>query len=170
MSSQPYIQLIFINLPVSSLEKAITFYTAVGFVQNHSFSDESTAMMSLYNPPPSSSPTTTPDTNTSSPPINLMLLTQSRFQGFLPKDRSICDAKTSVQALLCLSSESREKLDETFEIVKSEGGEVDVAEKQDHGWMYGRSFADLDGHVWEIVWMDAEKAKEAGKEGKAAEA
>lgn len=135
MSSKP--QQIFVNLPVAALEPSIAFYTALGFNANPKFSDPTSMMMVL------------------SPTIYVMLLTPARFDGFLPADRSIADAKTSAQVLLCVSADSKTAVDQMIDNVAAAGGTTDVAPMEKMGdYMYGRSFADLDGHVWEVVWMD----------------
>ena len=81
-----------------------------------------------------------------------MLLSQSRFADFTGK--RIIDARTEVQALLCLSIDSREAVDAIVAKAVPAGGKADPGPKQDHGFMYGRSFEDLDGHVFEPMWMD----------------
>lgn len=147
---------IFINIPVSDLPTSLAFYTSLGFVQNKTFSDEKAAMVSI----PADFDTDPKAAHTA--PIKVMLLSQPRFTDFLPKGRTIADANKSIEVLLCLSMKSREVLDGFVEKAGKAGAEVDVRDKQEYGWMYGRSFADLDGHVWEAVWMDP-KAYE-GKE------
>lgn len=127
-------RMIFINLPVADLPAAIAFYEAVGAVQNKQFSDDTAAMVSF------------------SPVISVMLLTHARFSGFTPRPIA---PKGSSEVLLCLSNDSRQAVDALIDTAVKAGGEADPCEKQDHGFMYGRSFTDLDGHVWESVWMDA---------------
>jgi predicted lactoylglutathione lyase len=125
---------IFVNLPVTDLDRSIAFYRAVGAEQNMQFSDATAAMMSF------------------SPEINVMLLTHDKYRQFTSKP--IADALASSQSLLCLSCESRAEVDETIAKAAAAGGEADSGPVQDHGWMYGRSFEDPDGHHWELVWMD----------------
>jgi hypothetical protein len=126
--------MIFINLPVADLPKAIAFYTAVGATRNLQFSDDTAAMMSF------------------SPAINVMLLTHARFSGFTPRPIA---PRGSSEVLLCLSNHSRTAVDALVDTAVGAGGEADPCVKQDHGFMYGRSFTDPDGHVWETMWMDA---------------
>jgi predicted lactoylglutathione lyase len=133
--------MIFVNLPVRDLQRSIAFYGAVGAAQNMQFSDETGAMMSF------------------SPEINVMLLTHDKYRQFTSKP--IADALASSQALLCLSCESRAEVDETIAKAAAAGGRPDSGAVQDHGWMYGRSFEDLDGHHWELVWMDPAALGEA---------
>ena len=89
--------------------------------------------------------------------IFTMLLTHDKFRQFTP--RPIADATASSQVLLCLSADSRESVDTTVERAVLAGGTADPAAKQDYGVMYGRSVADPDGHIWEIMWMDAAAAQ-----------
>lgn len=127
-------RMIFINLPVADLPRAIAFYEAVGATQNTQFSDDTAAMVTF------------------SPTISVMLLTHARWATFT--DRPIAP-KGSSEVLLCLSNESPAAIDALIDTAVRAGGEADPCVKQDHGFMYGRSFTDLDGHVWESVWMDA---------------
>jgi len=97
--------------------------------------------------------------------IHVMLLTHDKFSQFTP--RPIADAHQGSEVLLCLSSESRESVDSTVERAVAAGGTADPSPKQDYGVMYGRSVADPDGHIWEIMWMDpaaAERGAEAVQE------
>lgn len=127
-------QMIFINLPVADLAKAITFYKAIGFTQNNQFSDDSSACMVL------------------SDTINVMLLTHPKWKLFTA--RPIPDAKSTAQVLLCVSRDSKQAVDSMVEKGKNAGGVADPNPKQDHGFMYGRSLEDPDGHIWETMWME----------------
>ena len=98
--------------------------------------------------------------------IHVMLLTRDKFAGFTPLP--IADAKAGTQVLLCLSSDSRESVDTTVERAVAAGGTADPAPKQDYGVMYGRSVADPDGHIWEIMWMDAAAAEQGASAVEAA--
>ncbi|KAL9102434.1 MAG: hypothetical protein Q9163_002426 [Psora crenata] len=140
---------IFINLPVRDLTAASAFYTAIGFTANHKFADANSLMMVL------------------SPSIHVMLLTHEFFGGFVPAGRTICDANQSTEVLVCMSAESREEVDQLVHKAAAAGGKADVGFKQveEGGMMYGRSFQDLDGHVWEVMWMADEGC--CGGEGKA---
>ena len=134
-------KMIFVNLPVSDLPRSIAFYEAVGATKDPRFCDETCAMMSF------------------SGQIHAMIMTHARFNGFT--SRKIVDAHTSAQVLLCLSAESRDAVDATIARAVAAGAVGDPDPKEDHGWMYGRSFADPDGHIWEFSWMDVEAAMAA---------
>ncbi|HYH37302.1 MAG TPA: VOC family protein [Azospirillum sp.] len=134
-------KLIFVNLPVSDLERANAFYEAIGAVKNPQFSD-STATCMVF-----------------SETIHAMLLTHDKFRQFTPKP--ISDARTSTEVLICISADSREDVDSLVTRAAGAGGRADPGPKQDYGFMYGRSFEDPDGHIWEIMWMDLEAAKAA---------
>jgi uncharacterized protein len=145
--------MIFLNLPVASLEASITFYIALGFVQNKFFSGPCVTMMAL--------PPLTHGAGT----INVMLMTHEKFLGFMPNNKVITDAKKSTEVLLCLSCESKAKVDEWLEKAVQAGGKGEVCPKQEMGeHMYGTSFEDLDGHVWEVMWMSEEMVLKAEKE------
>lgn len=135
-------RMIFINLPVTDLRRSIGFYEAVGAERNEEFCDESSQAMVI------------------SDTIYVMLLDHRKFATFTP--RSIPDAHQTSQVLLCLSAESRAQVDEVVAAATAAGGLADPGPKQDHGFMYGRSFEDPDGHIWEIMWMDVEAARSAG--------
>lgn len=124
---------IFVNLPVKNLKNSIAFFSSIGFEFNEQFTDENATSMII------------------SDHIYAMLLTEERFKDFI--DKPIADAKSAAQAILCLSADSREQVDEIVEKALAAGGRS-YSEPQDHGFMYGRSFEDLDGHLWEIMWMD----------------
>jgi uncharacterized protein len=132
-------RMIFVNLPVADLAKSQAFLEALGAVNEPKFTDETAACMTL------------------SDSIHVMLLTHAKFSQFTPLP--IADAKSGSEVLLCLSSESRESVDLTVERAVSAGGTADPSPKQDYGVMYGRSVADPDGHIWEIMWMDAVAAE-----------
>ena len=83
--------------------------------------------------------------------IFAMLLVEDRFKDFTKK--TISDAKKNTEVLIALDAESREKVDDIVKKAAEAGGSI-YTEPQDHGWMYGHSFADLDGHQWEILYMD----------------
>jgi uncharacterized protein len=137
-------RMIFVNLPVTDLQKSRTFVEALGAVNEPKFTDETAACMKL------------------SDSIFVMLLTHDKFRQFTPLP--IGDAKGTSQVLLCLSADSRESVDSSVERGVTAGGTADPSPKQDYGVMYGRSIADPDGHIWEIMWMDpaaAEQGKDA---------
>jgi predicted lactoylglutathione lyase len=124
---------IFVNLAVKDLAKSVAFFEGLGFSFNKQFTDESASMMNINED------------------AFAMLLTQDRFQGFTPKQ--LVDPKTHAEVLLALSAESREEVDSLVERALAAGG-APAGAAQDHGFMYGRSFLDLDGHTWEVLWMD----------------
>jgi len=134
-------KMIFINLPVSDLPRAIAFYEALGAVKNEQFTDHTAACMVF------------------SETIHAMLLTHDKFRQFTPK--KIANAKESTEVLICISADSREAVDGMVAKAAAAGVVVDPGPKQDYGFMYGRSFEDLDGHIWEVMWMDVEAAQTA---------
>ena len=135
-------KMIFINLPVTELDRSVTFYESIGGTKEPKFSNEQAAMIVL------------------SETIYVMLLTKPFYATFTGKP--IADAHKSSQVLLALSAESTGEVDVTVEKAAESGGVADPAPKQDMGGlMYSRSFEDPDGHHWEVVWMD-EKAAEQG--------
>ncbi len=126
-------KLIFVNLPVTDLAASKAFYEALGFVNNSQFSNDTSAAMVW------------------SETINVMLLTHARWRTFT--SRPIPPA-TSSEVMLAISCDSRTAVDEMSGAAAHQGGTADVNEAQDYGFMYVRSFADPDGHVWEAMWMD----------------
>ena len=134
-------KMIFVNLPVSDLPRAIAFYEALGAEKNEQFTDETAACMVF------------------SETIHAMLLTHDKFRQFTPK--KIADARESTEVLICISADSRDAVDTMAASAGAAGGVMDPGPKQDYGFMYGRSFEDLDGHIWEVMWMDVEAAKTA---------
>jgi predicted lactoylglutathione lyase len=137
----PAPKMIFVNLPVADLDRAIAFYQAIGAVKDERFSDQSAACMVL------------------SDTIFVMLLTHDKFRGFTPK--AIADSRTTTEVLLCVSSESRASVDDTIAKAGAAGGTIDPGPQQDYGFMYGRSFEDPDGHIWEVMWMDVAAAQQS---------
>lgn len=134
-------QMIFVNLPVADLEASKAFYSAIGATNNPQFTDETAAMMSF------------------SEAVNVMLLTHGKYNQFTSK--KIIDAKNESEVLLALSRDSREAVDAITEKARKAGGAIDPTPQQDYGFMYGRSFEDPDGHIWEVMWMDVAAAQEA---------
>lgn len=132
MSKNP--QMIFVNLPVTNLDRSKAFYEAVGFRINPQFSDDTAACMVL------------------SETIMVMLLTHAKWARFTTK--TIPDPKTTAQVLLCISRDSREDVDAIVGTAAKQGGAADPTPVQDLGFMYGRSYEDPDGHVWETMWMN----------------
>jgi len=127
-------KLIFVNLPITDLARSIAFYKAVGATQNMQFSDDTAACMVL------------------SDTIHVMLLTHDKYRQFTSKE--IPDAHKSAQVLICVSETSRESVDEAVAKATGAGGKGDPSPTQDYGFMYGRSYEDPDGHIWEVMWMD----------------
>ena len=132
-------KMIFVNLAVADVEKSAAFYEAVGFTRDQRFSRPGSAAAMNWS-----------DT------IAFMLLSREHFANFTSK--TIIDARSSVETLLCLSRESRAEVDAIVEAARAAGGKADPCSTQDHGYMYGRSFEDLDGHVFEPMWMDLDAA------------
>lgn len=126
-------QQVFINLPVSDLPRAIRFYQALGYSLNPKFTDERAACVVI------------------SDTIYVMLLVRDFFQGFTRK--SVADAHTQLQTLIALSADSRDEVDAVMDKALAAGGS-EAGEPRDYGFMFQRSYADLDGHTWEVFFMD----------------
>ena len=124
---------IFVNLPVKDLNKTVEFFTKLGFTFNPQFTDENATCMIIGDN------------------MYVMLLVEKFFKTFTKKE--ICDSTKDAEVIVALSAESREKVDHMINRVIEAGGR-ESREPQDHGWMYGRSFQDIDGHLWEIIHMD----------------
>ncbi|WP_338721503.1 VOC family protein [Devosia sp. XK-2] len=124
---------IFINVPVRDLAAAMAYYKALGFDHNPQFTDETAASIVI------------------SDTIYVMLLTHEKFRDF--SGTPIPDAKAQIGALYALSRDSREAVDAIADAALAAGGR-EQRDPQDYGFMYGRAIADLDGHVWEYVYMD----------------
>jgi predicted lactoylglutathione lyase len=141
--------MIFVNLPVSDVAKSTAFYEAIGCTKDVRFSNEVASAMQL------------------SDTIVFMILHRDFFQTFTPK--AIPDAKATAQVLICISRDSRAAVDAIVDAAAGAGGKADVGPKQDMGFMYGRTFEDPDGHVFEPMFMDMEAAMAAHPEGPAHE-
>ncbi|MEU8676247.1 VOC family protein [Streptomyces sp. NPDC048560] len=126
-------QMIFVNLPVKDLETTKNFFAKLGYGINPQFSDETAACVVV------------------SDAIFVMLLTEPKFSEFTKK--RIADSEKSTEVILCLSADSREKVDELADAALAAGG-FPANDPMDYGTMYGRSFQDPDHHVWEVMWMD----------------
>jgi predicted lactoylglutathione lyase len=124
---------IFVNLPVKDLNKAMDFFSKLGFRFNPQFTDETAACMVI------------------SDDIFAMLLTETKFKEFTKKE--IADATKTTEVLTCLSMDSKTKVNDIVGAALKAGA-TEAREPMDYGFMYGRSFNDLDGHIWEIIWMD----------------
>ena len=127
---------IFINLPVKDLAASFDFYTKMGFTNNPNFSDESAKCMVF------------------SEEISVMLLTHDRFKTFIHKP--IADLSNAVSCLLSLSLESVEAMNTVMTNALSAGGKEPI-EAKDHGFMQQRTLEDMDGHIWEVFYMDVSK-------------
>jgi uncharacterized protein len=125
--------LLFVNLPVRDLQRSITFFTGLGFTFNSQFTDDKAACMIV------------------SEQAFVMLLVEERFRDFARKP--ISDAAATTAGLYALSVDSRAQVDEMVYAAFAAGG-TPAADPQDHGFMYGWSFYDPDGHHWEVLWMD----------------
>jgi predicted lactoylglutathione lyase len=129
---------IFVNLPVKDLNKTVEFFTKLGFEFNPQFTDENATCMIVNED------------------IFIMLLVEKFFKTFTKKE--ICDTTKDTEVIIALSTESREKVDQMINDVIEAGGK-ESRKPQDHGWMYGRSFQDINGHLWEIIYMDEKALK-----------
>jgi len=125
---------VFINFPVKDLEKSKTFFGALGYTFNPQFTDESAACMVI------------------SDTIYSMLITEPKFKTFTSKE--IANGHTTKEVIVCLSCESRQKVDETINNAIAAGGKAWPIEPLDYGFMYYHGFEDLDGHHWEVMFMD----------------
>ncbi|RDV07183.1 lactoylglutathione lyase [Sphingorhabdus pulchriflava] len=126
-------KMIFVNLPVADLPKAMAFYTALGFTNNPHFTDETAACMVW------------------SESIMVMLLTHAKWQSFT--DRPI-PPSTSSEVMIAITLDSRDAVNALVDAGAAAGGTADLNPPQDHGFMYQRTLADPDGHIWEPFWMD----------------
>lgn len=124
---------IFVNLPVKDLDKSIAFFTKLGYTFNAQFTNENATCMII------------------SEDIFVMLLVEPFFKGFTKKE--IPDTQKYAQAIVCLSAEGREEVDKLVSLALEAGGTAPNP-VQDQGFMYGHGFQDLDGHLWEVMWMD----------------
>lgn len=124
---------LYVNLPVKDLERSVDFFAALGFSFNPKFTNENAAAMIINDV------------------AAVMLLQESFFSTFTPK--AICNAQVAAEALLAISLDSREAVDDFVLRALAAGGR-EVGEATDHGFMYERGFVDLDGHNWGPFWMD----------------
>lgn len=124
---------IYVNLPVKNLERTKEFFASLGFGFNPQFTNEQAACMVV------------------SDDIYVMLLVESFFQTFTKKP--VADASKVTEVLVCLSAESRQAVDDMVARAVAGGGKI-PREPQDHGFMYGHAFEDLDGHIWELIYME----------------
>ena len=124
---------IIVSLPGADLAASKAFYTALGFTSNPQFSDDTAAFMVW------------------SETISVMLLTHAKWRTFTTRP---IPPNTSSEVALTVSCDSREAVDAMNASAAAHGGIADINPIQDHGSMYGRDFADPDGHVWGAMWMD----------------
>ena len=122
-----------ISLPVTDLKASKTFYTALGFVNNPTFTDDTAALMIV------------------SESINVMLLTHEKWRTFTTRP---IPPNTSSEVALNISCESRDEVDAMIKAAAENGGTADINPIEEHGTMYGRDLADPDGHIWGAMWMD----------------
>jgi predicted lactoylglutathione lyase len=131
---------VFINLAVADLKKTMAFFAALGFEFNPQFTDDNAACMIVNDD------------------AYVMLLVEKFFRTFTR--RELCDATRQTEGLFALSCGSRAEVDEMVNKAIAAGGQPAMP-VQDHGWMYAWSFYDLDGHHWEVLWMDLAAAPRA---------
>ncbi|MCU1583918.1 MAG: Glyoxalase-like domain protein [Microbacteriaceae bacterium] len=124
---------VFVNLPVQDLNRSVEFFTGLGYSVNPQFTNEEAASIVI------------------SDTIYVMLLVKPFFATFTSKQ--IVDASTGTEAIIALSTESREEVDALFDRAIAAGG-TGYGDGQDLGFMYQRAFQDPDGHQWEVLWMD----------------
>ena len=134
---------IFVNLPVRDLKRTVDFFGKLGFSFNPVFTDDNAACMVI------------------SENIYAMLLVEKFFKGFIP-DKEICDSRKSTEAIVALSAGSRQEVDDLIRKVISAGGS-EYRQAQDYGWMYGRAFQDIDGHIWEVFHANLDAMPEEMK-------
>ena len=127
---------IFVNLPIKDLGRSVQFFKKLGFTFNPQFTDENATCMII------------------SDDIFAMLLVEKFFSTFTSKQ--IADASKNTEVIIAISAESRGKVDEMIANAIQAGGR-EPRPPQDYGWMYGRSFEDIDGHLWEVLYMDKSK-------------
>ena len=137
---------IFVNLPVKDLNKSIDFFTKLGFKFNPQFTDENATCMIIGKD------------------SFAMLLVEKFFKTFIP-NKNICYAKKNTEVLVAISVESRAKVDEMAQKAVEAGGK-EYRKVQDYGWMYGRAFEDINGHIWEIFYMNEKAMPEEMKKRK----
>jgi predicted lactoylglutathione lyase len=132
-------RLIFVNLPVADLSASVAFFRRLGFAFDEKFTDESAACLIV------------------SEQAFVMLLVEPRFADFTTKPT--VDARTATEAILAVSAEDRDAVDALADAALAAGG-TPAKEPIDYGFMYGRSFYDLDGHHWEVMWMSPEAVEQ----------
>jgi hypothetical protein len=124
---------IYVNLPVKDLQRSVAFFSRLGFSFEPRFTDENATCMIVGDN------------------IFVMLLVETFFKTFTTKE--LCDTTKSTEVLVCLSCDSRAQVDNLVAQAVSAGGTA-PRKPQDHGFMYGHGFEDLDGHIWELIYME----------------
>ena len=127
---------IFVNIQVKDLNRSIEFFKKLGFSFNPQFSDETAASMVIYDN------------------IFYMLITPKKYKTFI-KDKQPVNPSTTAPLINALSAENKQEVDDIFNKAIAAGAK-EFRASEDHGFMYLRSFEDLDGYIWEILWMDPE--------------
>lgn len=128
-----YEKKLFVNLPITDIKRSREFFTQLGFTFHNDYSDDDSLVMVI-------------EEN-----IFAMLLLESKFKTFTSKE--VVDAKKQTEVLLAVSVESKDKVNELVDKAVTLGGK-ETLDPADHGWMYYRQFEDLDGHIWEILWIN----------------
>jgi predicted lactoylglutathione lyase len=124
---------IYPNLPVADIERARTFFTRLGFTFNEAFCDEKALAIEIGES------------------ANIMLLQKDFFHTFC-KEKTVADPNQAISALLAVQVENREQVDAMLESAIEAGGKIH-REPDDYGFMFSRSFTDLDGHIWEVFHL-----------------
>lgn len=130
---------IYINLPVANLQQSTDFYTALGFNYNKNFSDEQASGMTWDDH------------------LNVMLLSHGFMTSFLPPHKTIADTQSTCAVLNAIQFDTKEEVDWFVDKALAAGWKATIP-AYDHGFMYGRDFEDLDGHIWEAFWMQSPEA------------
>jgi uncharacterized protein len=137
-------RMMFVNLSVKDLEKSVDFFTGLGFSFDPRFTNENATCMIVGSD------------------CYVMLLVEKFFKGFIP-GKKISDASKNAEVLVALSAESKKDVDGMISKAVAGGGS-EYRKAEDQGWMYSRAFQDIDGHLWEVIYMDMEKLPEEMKD------
>jgi predicted lactoylglutathione lyase len=133
---------IFVNLPVKDLKRSVEFFTKLGFTFNPAFTDENATSMIIGDN------------------IYAMLLVENYFRTFMKKE--IADTSKSSEVIICIDAENNQGVDELVNKAIAAGA-IEPMDAKDYGFMYQRGFQDLDGHLWEVMYMDMSKFPGAGE-------
>lgn len=131
---------IFVNMRVKDLPKSKVFFEQLGYSFDPQFTDDNAACLVI------------------SDTIYCMLLTAGHMERFIPKGKSIADATKTTETLLAFSFDSKDAVNAIYDKAISAGA-TECRPAEDHGFMFSRSFNDLDGHIWEVFWMDPSSVK-----------